>query len=294
MLRLKKIAVWTGRILLVLLLLLSLATLFIYSSTEKRLNKKYSFSEPELAIPSDSGSIRKGMHLYQIRSCGDCHGAKLEGGMFMNDSKLLQLTAPNLTKGKGGLPDNYTSKDWVRVLRHGVDKTGKSLWMMPAYESNPLSKTDLANLIAYCQSVAPVEVKQEKLKKMGPIGRVLMVLDNVAVLPAERINHATPLTGTTPTNKVGFGKYLARTCEGCHRSNLKGGSPLAPGFPAVPDISATGAPGNWSESEFIAAIRTGKTPEGKLLRNEFMPWQNMHHFSDEELTAIKSYLQQLR
>ncbi|MBC8051657.1 MAG: cytochrome c [Sphingobacteriaceae bacterium] len=166
--------------------------------------------------------------------------------------------------------------------------------MMPAHESSVLSKEDLASLIAYCKSMPPVDTKKEKLKEMGPIGRVLIVLDKVAVLPAERINHESTLTTSTPTNAVALGKYLASTCEGCHRPNMKGGTALAPGYPAIPDISGTGAPGNWSEAQFISTIRKGKTPEGRLLRNKFMPWQNMQHFSDVELQSIKSYLQSIK
>jgi len=286
----KTIGKWIGRIVLFLLAVLLLGYLFIYFSTEKRMNKTYRFAETPLTIPSDAQSIENGKHLYEIRSCADCHGAKLEGSVFMNDFMLLQITAPNLTKGKGGLPPDYSTEDWVRVLRHGVDKNGKSLWMMPAHESAVLHKNDLAQLIAYCQSVPAVDNQQKKLKAIGPIGRVLMVIDRVAVLPAERINHEIPVAVNAPAGKVEIGKYLVSTCQGCHMTDMKGGPPVAPGFPSVPDISAKGAPGGWTAAEFISTFRSGKTPEGKLLRTEFMPWKNMQHFTDEELTSILSYL----
>ncbi|MFC4874465.1 c-type cytochrome [Negadavirga shengliensis] len=98
------------------------------------------------------------------------------------------------------------------------------------------------------------------------------------------------VTTSTPKESTAFGRYLATTCQSCHRQDLKGGAPMAPGYPPVPDISATGAPGKWSQAEFIATLRSGKTPEGKALRNEFMPWQNIAYFSDDELHAIRSYL----
>lgn len=292
--RLRAIAKWVGRFSLVLLLLLVLAYGYVYLRTEQRINKKYSFSEPGLIIPTDSLSIAKGQHLYQIRSCADCHGENLAGGVFKDDAMLLKLTAPNLTKGRGGLPTDFTAQDWVRVLRHGVDEKGQSLWLMPAHESAVLSQEDLANLIAYCQSVPPVDTEQKRLRHMGPVGRVVMMLDNVVVLPAERIDHETGIATTTPKELISYGRYLATTCQGCHRPNMKGGGPLAPGYPPVPDISAAGASGKWTEAQFIATLRSGKTPEGRLLQNQFMPWQNMKHFSDEELKAIKSYLQSLQ
>lgn len=289
--RVKKIVRWAVRIFLVLVMLLIVAYVFIYVSTERRINRKYSFSEPGLVIPNDSLSIAKGRHLYQIRSCSDCHGARLEGSIFMNDPMLLQLSAPNLTRGPGGLPADFSTSDWIRVLRHGVDKNGRSLWMMPAHESAALSREDLANLIAYCQSRPPITSNGKKLRKMGPLGRLVMQLNQVAVLPAERINHQAPLPAHTPKEITAYGKYLATTCQGCHRPDMKGGSPLAPGFPPVPDISAAGAQRHWSEAQFISTIRTGKTPDGRTLRNEFMPWKNMAHYTDDELQAIRIYLQ---
>lgn len=288
--KLQIFARWAGRIVLGTLLVVILAGLFVFISTNQRINRRYSFSEPGLIIPKDSISIARGSHLYQIRSCADCHGAKLQGSIFMNDATLLRLTAPNLTQGKGGIGNALSSKDWVRILRHGVDKNGRSLWMMPSHESAVLSREDLASLIAYCQNVTPVDSEIEKLKEMGPVGRVLMLLDKVAVLPAERINHETTLAATTPTDEIAHGQYLVASCQGCHMSDMKGGGPLAPGYPSVPDITSTGAPGKWSKEQFISTIRNGRTPEGRLLRNEFMPWQNMKHFTDEELKAISSYL----
>ena len=285
----KTIFKWIGRTILLVISVIVLGYTYIYISTEKRLNKKYRFSETRLAIPSDSQSIEKGKHLYQIRSCGDCHGTSLQGGIFMNDPLLLQISAPNLTKGKGGLSPEYSSRDWIRVLRHGVDKNGKSLWMMPAHESNTLNKDDLANLIAYCQSVPPRNNQLRKLKSIGPIGRVLMKIDRVAVLPAEHINHALPISANPPATVYETGKYLASTCQSCHMHDMKGGSALAPGFPPVPDISAKGAAGRWTEAEFIKTIRSGKTPEGKILRKEYMPWQNMQSFTNEELAAIYTF-----
>jgi mono/diheme cytochrome c family protein len=292
--RLKIIGKWLSCTILFLLLLITLAYSFIYIRTEERINRNYSFTEPELAIPADSLSIEKGAHLYQIRSCIDCHGANLEGGVFKDEAMLLQLTAPNITMGEGGLPEDFSIQDWVRVLRHGVDKNGKSLWLMPAHESTLLSKEDLANLIAYCQSVPPVDNTPKQLKKMGPIGRIIMMLDEIVILPAERIDHQAAIATTKPVEGIAYGQYLSTSCQGCHRPNLKGGGPAAPGFPPVPDITATGATGKWSEEQFINTLRNGKTPEGKLLRNEFMPWENIKHFSDEELMAIKSYLLSLK
>lgn len=39
------------------------------------------------------------------------------------------------------------------------------------------------------------------------------------------------------TNALAFGSYLAVFCTGCRKPGLKGGEPVAPGYPQVPDIT---------------------------------------------------------
>ena len=291
---LKKISKWLGIVLSSLLVLIFIAYLIIYFKTENRINQKYSYTITDIKIPSDSVSISKGEHLYKIRGCIDCHGNDLSGKIYMDNSFLVKLTIPNLTKGKGGLPSDFSENDWIRVLTHGVDKDGKSLWIMPANESSQMSKEDIANLIAYCMSVNPVNTSLPKLHDIGPLGRIVIALDQAVVLPAEKINHSTqPEEKKIAEISAEYGKYLAVNCQGCHRTDLQGGGPLAPGYPDVPNITSAGEPGNWNEESFIKTIRTGVTPEGKKLRNEFMPWQNISSYSDDELRAIFLYLKSL-
>lgn len=292
--RFRKIMKWTGIVLLIIGALALCFYLVVYFQTQQRINKQYAYTVPEITVPLDSASIARGAHLYYINSCEDCHGNDLSGKIFLNDPMLLRVTVPNLTRGNGGLPADFTTKDWVRVLMHGVNKEGRSLWIMPSHETAQLSKDDIACLIAYCTTKPPVATNNKQLHSIGPVGRLVVAFGEATILPAEKINHDKPLTNNETINvSAAYGKYLTVTCQGCHRPNMKGGGPLAPGFPHVPDISAAGEPGHWDESSFIKTIRTGQTPEGKRLRNEYMPWKNFNHFSDDELKSIYLYLQSL-
>ncbi len=291
---LKKIIKGIGVAAGVLVLLIIVTYLIIYFKTEARINKVYNYTIPDIKIPMDKASITQGAHLFHIRGCGDCHGKNLAGKIYKDDGMLLRLTVPNITKGPGGLPAGFSNRDWIRVLRHGVDENGKSLWLMPAHETAQLSSDDMGKLIAFCKSRPPASSPVNKLHEIGPIGRVVIMLDQAVILPAERINHTAPLTAVTkPEVSAAYGKYLTTGCQGCHRPNLQGGGPLAPGYPPVPNITSSGEPGGWNEPLFIKTIRTGVTPEGKKLRPEFMPWKNMTHFTDDELKAIFMYLKSL-
>ena len=108
------------------------------------------------------------------------------------------------------------------------------------------------------------------------------------------IDHSRPLQADVPAEvSVEYGKYLAIACQGCHRENMKGGEPVAPGFPPVADISSSGNPSKWTAEQFMETLRTGKTPEGKLLKTEEMPWTMTKSYTDVELQALHLYLKSI-
>jgi hypothetical protein len=74
---------------------------------------------------------------------------------------------------------------------------------------------------------------------------------------------------------------------------MKGGEPIAPGFPVVADISSSGKPAQWTEAQFIETLRTGKTPEGKILKPEEMPWTMTKAYTEVELKALHLYLKSI-
>ena len=163
---------------------------------------------------------------------------------------------------------------------------------MPSEEFYLLSNQDIGDIINYAKSRPPVDKEWPK-KELKPLGRVLTYFDEFPLIPAEKIDHTASFAdsvqkGITPE----YGKYLALTCTGCHAPTFKGGPAHGPGQPAIPDISATGHLGKWSQDQFDVAMRTGKTPEGKEL-SDAMPWK-MFKYSDDELKAVYSYLHDLK
>jgi len=74
---------------------------------------------------------------------------------------------------------------------------------------------------------------------------------------------------------------------------MKGGPPLAPGFPVVADISSSGNPGKWTEDQFMSTLKSGITPEGKKLNPEEMPWVAFKNYNDTELKALFMFLKSM-
>lgn len=283
-----KIIKWSGIVVGSLALILSAVYAYVYYDTESRAEKIYDVKLQSLTVLNDSISIAKGKHIAEIRGCTGCHGMDLSGGMAFADeqSPIGILYSSNITSGNGGI--NYTDQDWIRALRHGLGKDGRSLWFMPSHEIYHISNQDMASLISFVKSRPPVD-KVGHQKSLKPLGRVLTFLDEFPLFPAEKINHnAVYVDDVAPSSTPEYGEYLAITCTGCHSPTLKGAAPHGPNEPPVPDISSTGNLGKWTLEGFATTIRTGKTPDGKQL-SDAMPWRHLT-YTDQELNAIYSYL----
>jgi mono/diheme cytochrome c family protein len=289
----KKILKVIGIVLGVIVLLLIGFYTKAYFSTEGRRNKVYAVTPQSLTINTDSTQIAYGKRLITTKGCNECHGADLGGKVFIDDPALGLLAGTNLTKGKGGLPEHYSSADWVLALKHGIKKDGKPLLFMPSQEFTHLSEQDMAAIIAYCSQIPKVD-RTLPAQRLGPMGRILTDLNEFPLFPAEMIDHERKLVKeVTPEVSKEFGKYLSIACQGCHKENMKGGEPVAPGFPVVADISSTGNPGKWTNQQFMQTLRTGVTPEGKTLKPQEMPWTMTKAYTDLELKALHLYLNSL-
>lgn len=292
----KKFLKWSGVIVGGLLGLLAVVLGVVYVRSEERINKVYELQPEAVVIPTNVEAIAEGKRLFASRGCVDCHHANGAGGVFIDDSLLGHLSAANLTAGEGGVGSSYQDSDWVRSIRHGVGPDGKPLWIMPSHEYNGLDDRDLGAIIAYVKNLSPVN-QQNEANTLGPLGRVLLVTDQIAVLPAERIDHTAPRpVAVEPGVTKEYGAYLAQTCTGCHGTGLSGGA--IPGVPADPPYPANLTPepttglGQWTEADFIRAIRTGQRPDGSTI-SQAMPWVNFSQMSDVELSALWLYLQSM-
>ena len=276
--------------------LLILALIFygiVYFKTESRIKKVYSVNLQKLNVPDDSGSYIAGRHIAENRGCIGCHGDNLSGGrpfMKQSESPLGVLYSANLTSGKGGI--HYEDEDWIRALRHGLGKDNRSLWLMPSHEIYHISNQQMGELISFIKAQQPVD-NLVPSKSLKPLGRFLTFMDEFPLLPAEKIDHEMAFKDRVePTITPQYGAYLATVCQGCHGPKLKGAPAHEKLQPAFPDISSTGEPGKWKESEFITAMHTGKLPDGRQL-SDFMPWK-FFTYTDDELKAVYLYLKQLK
>ena len=290
----KRVLKWFAIIVGGLLLVLLAGVLFITSSTNRRLNTEYDFDVAALTIPTDAAALARGEHLVETL-CVGCHGDDLGGTILIEDPALAIVAASNLTRGQGGIGGQYGDEDWVRAIRHGSNSEGQALFIMPAADCYFLSDENLAAVIAYVKSVPAVDQEWPE-REIGTLGKILIGVGafgdvlNVETIPHEAARPAAVPAGTN----AAYGEYLVNisSCRSCHGTNLAGGQDGEPGAPPAHNLTPGGELAGWTEAEFQTVLRTGQTPDGRQL-SEFMPWQTLGNYSDEELTAIWLYLNEL-
>jgi len=260
----------------------------------RKLNREYTVTPEPVLVSQDTAVLERGEYLVSV-SCVGCHGNDLGGTPFFDDPALGSIPAPNLTAGQGGAAAVYSQVDFVRAIRHGVDPDGKPLMIMPATAFWHFSDADLSAIIAYIQSVPSVD-NDPGNKELGLVGQVLVGAGVLDVLAAEHIDH-TASRSDAPAQQVdaAYGEYIVNTadCRNCHGTSLTGGQPPEPGAPPAPSLAGDSVLAAWTGEDFLTAMRTGTTPDGRSLNPTFMPWQEYGRLTDEDLTALFLYLQTL-
>src|SRR5215813_8742594 len=235
---------WAARLAVAVVAVLAIACVAVFWNSQSRLSHAYKVQPASLSFAGEAVTTERGHHVAAIRGCLDCHGQNFGGRVFLDDPMIGRFAAANLTRGKGGVGASYTEDDWIRSIRHGVRPDGRPLLIMPSDEFFQLSDADLASVIAYVKSVPPVD-NQLPPSAVSPVGRAIMTFNrDVAILPAERINHAAT---RSPAPRVGvtaeYGRYLASSCLTCHGPTFSGGK--IPGVPPdwPPAANLTPEPG---------------------------------------------------
>jgi mono/diheme cytochrome c family protein len=292
----KRILKWTGIILLVLIIGITIIT-------ASRQHLKYDAPYPEIHASKDTIVIARGKHfVFGLAHCVSCHSTAnadslidagkevpLSGG-FAFVLQVGTIYSKNITPDKETGIGNLTDGEIARVLRYGVHANGD-----PVYDFMPfhnMSDEDLTAVISYLRSLQPVKnkVPENKLNVLGNIVKAYM------------INPVGP-TGEVPVSvkadtSAAYGKYLVLSvgeCAGCHTKRdlsgayqgalLAGGGPMNGLLPPNLTNDSAGRIFTWTQQQFINRFR-----KGKLIETSEMPWTNFKRMDDDELKAIYKYL----
>ena len=208
---------------------------------------------------------------------------------------LGTISAVNLTAGRGIGGDPLTDADYIATIRHGVDHNGRPILTMPSESYFYINDQELGEMIAYLKSTAPVD-NPLPATRITPLGIALIGAGAFGdLMAAEHIDHqAARPADVQPGVTIAYGDYLVRTgqCRTCHGPDLTGGKDPDPNAPPAPSLTQAGELSSWDETDFIQALRSGSTPDGRQM-SPFMPWMYIGQMTDNELKAMWLYLQSL-
>lgn len=316
---LKRIAKGFGILVGILTLLVFGLVIYVQLTWDRPLSR----STPQLTASNDEQSVARGEYLYNYSlNCWTCHGSEGShspdepqgGGQVFDLTKVgppggfgiiyASNITPDLETGIG----TWTDGELVRAIREGLDKQGHVLFpIMEAEWWSGLSDADALALVAYLRTLPAVhnEVPDNQLTFTA---RALITLGIVKAQPAITEVVVAPPKGATAE----YGEYLAyhaSTCVGCHTPrNPNNGQfdltrPFSGGLFPFPEegFTTTGSNltpdpetgiGNWTEDQFITAMRTGLRPDGTVII-PFMPWPAYNRWSTDDLRAVWLYLRTL-
>ncbi len=133
-------------------------------------------------------------------------------------------------------------------------------------------------------------------RAFGPIATVLIALDKLPIFPVAIVNHTREGMVYPPADTTAaYGRYLADIggCTSCHNAAMSGGGPGGPpGSPPPSNLTPGGIP-HYTEADFSRVLREGRTPDGRELDNDFMPWRSSGRMTDAEIHAVGLFLRSL-
>ena len=259
--------------------------------------------------------LERGRYLVNaVYGCVACHSQRDEkapgmpaladklfaGAPFEEGADLPgHLVAPNLTPDKETGVGSWTDDMLARAIREGVGHDGRTLFpLMPYQNYREMPDEDLASVIAYLRTLAPVKNSVPKTEIIFPVKYLMRSAP-------EPINAPVPQPDLSDTVKRGAFLVRMASCADCHTPQEKGqvkpGMDLAGGLlfkrPEAIVMAANITPdasgiSYYDEDLFIQAIRTGKVKARSL--SPVMPWVFYRGMTDDDLKAIFAYLKTVK
>lgn len=293
---------------LIALIFITLAASLIWLSYSNL--PQYHIEVPEdfrIEISNDV-SIYEGKRI-AMTICKHCHfnyeTESLAGRHHGNPKKFGKFFSGNITNDTLSGIGAWTNEELYILLRTGIKRDGTLVFDMPRYPL--LSETDMQSLIAFLRSDDPLVRPSSYKNPPAEFSILTKALQKFWFRPIKW--DWSPVRTPDFSDPISLGKYLVNakfSCFDCHSGNallndysdppsswhyLRGQNPHVDEVgntiysqPLIP-VSA-----NYNKASFSSTIRTGKRPNGTLLRDPMIPFPVI---TEEEADAIYDYLYSL-
>lgn len=270
---------WVKRISLALGAVVLLLVAVIFGGSEWVLRRSHAAPLTEIAVPKDAASIAEGGRLAKALGCRGCHGPDGEGREFIKEPMLATVYTPAFAR----IVPGYTDAELVRLVRHGVRKDGRGLFIMPTASYAHLADADLGKIIAWLRTLKPSDKDELHQTSFGPMGRAL-------VLGGMLTMNVVPGSASPPAQRpAAVGQYYADAiCSACHQLHKESVSPEGLKVPALAPMAAA-----YDDAAFQRLITTGQgmTPRNLGLMAEVAK-NDFSAFTPGEIAAIHAYLKE--
>jgi hypothetical protein len=279
--------------------------------------------EPEeLTIEITPERIARGKYLaHSVTVCMDCHavrdwskfsGPPTEGTLGKGGDRFDQNAGlPGVYYAKNITPfgiKRYTDGELFRVITTGVTKEGRAMFpLMPYPYYGRMDREDIYDIIAYIRSLEPVESTIPESVSDFPMNIIINTIPQPANFQSK------PDT----TDQLAYGAYLsnAAACIECHTQVDKGqiireqayGGGREFQFPNGAVVrsanltqDAESGIGKWTREQFIERFKQYADSAytipsvGPNEFNTIMPWTMYAHMSENDLSAIYTYLKTVK
>lgn len=255
--------------------------------------------------------VEKGRQLASML-CQGCHmdpnTHKLTGRKMDEISQFGEVYSRNITKDPNRGIGKWTDGQIVYLLKTGIKPDGRFLPIMA--KLHKMSDEDLYSIVAFLRSDNPWVQPDNTVHPDSKYSFLTKFLTTIkAIKPMPFLNQPIPEPDTT--DKVKWGEYVCLyrvECYTCHSRDFASDDFIHPekskGFFGggnefkMPDgrkmyslnltmDKETGI-GNWTEDEFVAAVKSGIVPGNQpSLRVPMIPFAGL---SDSEVKAVYAYL----
>ncbi|MBY8928968.1 cytochrome c [Pseudomonas sp. Wu6] len=264
---------------------------------------------------AETDLIKQGEYLARAGDCVACHTAKggkpFAGGLPM-ETPIGVIYSTNITPDKTGLGD-YSFEDFDKAVRHGVAKSGSTLYPAMPYPSYArVSDSDMQALYTYfMKGVEPVAQQNRDSDITWPLSMRWPLAAWRWMFAPSVEEHQVP---TTADPVVSRGAYLVEGlghCGACHTPRaltmqekalsaadgsafLSGSAPLEGWIAKSLRGDHKDGLGSWSEEQLVQFLKTGRSDRSAVFGGmSDVVVHSMQYMSQDDLTAIARYLKSL-
>lgn len=264
---------------------------------------------------AEADLIKQGEYLARAGDCVACHTAKggkpFAGGLPM-ETPIGVIYSTNITPDKTGLGD-YSFEDFDKAVRHGVAKSGSTLYPAMPYPSYArVSESDMQALYAYfMKGVEPVAQANKDSDIPWPLS-MRWPLTAWRWMFAPAVEDYQAVAGSDPV--ISRGAYLVEGlghCGACHTPRaltmqekalsaqdgsafLSGSAPLEGWIAKSLRGDHKDGLGSWSEEQLVQFLKTGRSDRSAVFGGmSDVVVHSMQYLSQDDLTAIARYLKSL-